>query len=77
MVTETRKHNANDSKCAEHGWVCIPLAVESYGCWGMEAQQSFLRLAARLAIQMGCNKSQAIYHHLVPEAKPFACESQC
>ena len=57
--TETRKHNANDSKCAERGWVCIPLAVESYGCWGMEAQQSFLQLAARLAIQMGCNKSQA------------------
>ena len=59
LVAEARKHNANDSKCAERGWVCIPLAVESYGCWGMEAQQSFLRLAARLAIQMGCNKSQA------------------
>eukprot|EP00731_Ephydatia_muelleri_P019436 Em0012g261a len=56
---EARKHNANDSKCAELGWVCIPLAVESYGCWGMEAQQSFSRLAARLAIQMGCSKSQA------------------
>ncbi|KAL5481713.1 hypothetical protein EMCRGX_G021941 [Ephydatia muelleri] len=54
-----RKHNANDSKCAELGWVCIPLAVESYGCWGTEAQQSFSRLAARLAIQMGCSKSQA------------------
>ena len=51
LVAEARKHNANDSKCAERGWVCIPLAVESYGCWGMEAQQSFLWLAARLAIQ--------------------------
>ena len=59
LVAEARKHNANDFKCAERGWVCIPLAVESYGCWGMEAQQSFMRLAARLAIQMGCNKSQA------------------
>ncbi|KAL5493890.1 hypothetical protein EMCRGX_G015125 [Ephydatia muelleri] len=55
LVAEARKHNANDSKCAELGWVCIPLAVESYGCWGMEAQQSF----SRLAIQMGCRKSQA------------------
>ena len=45
--------------CAELGWMCIPLAVESYGCWGTEAQQSFSRLAARLAIQMGCSKSQA------------------
>ena len=37
----------------------FPLAVESYGCWGTEAQQSFSRLTARLATQMGCNKSQA------------------
>eukprot|EP00731_Ephydatia_muelleri_P012402 Em0006g1296a len=57
LFAEARKHNANDSKCAELGWVCIPLAVESYGCWGTEAQQSFSRLAARLAIQMGCSKS--------------------
>eukprot|EP00731_Ephydatia_muelleri_P034188 Em0050g6a len=55
LFAEARKHNANDSKCAELGWVCIPLAVESYGCWGTEAQQSFSRLAARLAIQMGCS----------------------
>ena len=26
LVAEARKHNANDSKCAELGWVCIPLA---------------------------------------------------
>ena len=54
QVAEVRKHAANDGKCKELGWVCIPLAVESYGCWGMEAQESFKRLAARLAIQMGC-----------------------
>ena len=29
LVAEARKHSANDSKCAERGWVCIPLAVES------------------------------------------------
>ncbi|KAL5469225.1 hypothetical protein EMCRGX_G030449 [Ephydatia muelleri] len=56
LFAEARKHNANDSKCAELGWVCIPLAVESYGCWGTEAQQSFSCLAARLAIQTGCSK---------------------
>eukprot|EP00731_Ephydatia_muelleri_P007357 Em0003g1605a len=59
QVAEVRKHAANDGKCKELGWVCIPLAVESYGCWGMEAQESFKRLAARLAIQMGCSRSQA------------------
>ena len=60
LVAEATKHNANDPKCAELGWVRIPLAVESYGCWGMEGQQSFSCLAAHLAIQMGCNKSQTI-----------------
>ncbi|KAL5517008.1 hypothetical protein EMCRGX_G002472 [Ephydatia muelleri] len=62
QVAEVRKHAANDGKCKELGWVCIPLAVESYGCWGMEAQESFKRLAARLAIQMGCSRSQATPH---------------
>eukprot|EP00731_Ephydatia_muelleri_P025227 Em0017g310a len=59
QVAEVRKHAANDGKCKELGWVCIPLAVESYGCWGMEAQESFKRLAARLASQMGCSRLQA------------------
>ena len=31
---EVRKHRANDPKCSELGWVCIPLAVETYGNWG-------------------------------------------
>ena len=39
---EVRKHNANDLKYTELGWVCIPLAVESYGCLGVEAQGSIL-----------------------------------
>ena len=29
---EARKHNSNDHKCRELGWVCIPLAIETYGC---------------------------------------------
>ena len=28
---EVRKHKANDPKCSELGWVCIPLAVETCG----------------------------------------------
>ena len=43
---EVRKHKANDPKCRELGWVCIPLAVETYGCWGVEAQGSLSPLAA-------------------------------
>ena len=48
FVTEERKHRANDAKCAELGWVSIPLAVETYGCWGTEAKWAFSQLASRL-----------------------------
>ena len=37
QATELRKHEANDVKCSELGWLCIPLVVESYGAWGKEA----------------------------------------
>eukprot|EP00731_Ephydatia_muelleri_P023010 Em0015g593a len=30
-ASEQRKHIANDPKCQELGWVCVPLAVETYG----------------------------------------------
>ena len=39
--------------------VCVPLAVEVYGCWGPEAQTNLSRLAAHLAIRSNCCKSQA------------------
>ena len=32
-AAELRKHAANDDKYNCMGWVCIPLAVETYGCW--------------------------------------------
>eukprot|EP00731_Ephydatia_muelleri_P032803 Em0024g347a len=59
QVAENRKHASNDAKCSELGWVCVPLAVEAYGCWGPEAQTNLSRLAARLAIRSNCCKSQA------------------
>ena len=50
QAAEARKHTANDQKCTELGWSCVPLAVESYGAWGKEAQECFALLASRLAI---------------------------
>ena len=32
-ATERRKHTVNNPKCAELGWVCVPLAVETYFNW--------------------------------------------
>ena len=49
LRAEKRKHNTNDEKCRELGWVSIPLVVESYGCWGTEAQRFFSRLSGQLA----------------------------
>ena len=39
---EERKHRANDVKCAELGWSCVTLAVETYGTWVMRHNASFL-----------------------------------
>ena len=33
MQAEKRKLHSNDAECRELGWVCIPLVVESFGCW--------------------------------------------
>ena len=30
QATEARKHKANDPKCSELGWVCVPMVVESH-----------------------------------------------
>eukprot|EP00731_Ephydatia_muelleri_P009897 Em0005g483a len=48
-AAENRKHTANDPKCAELGWRCMPLAVETYCNWGEEARGTFALLATRLA----------------------------
>ena len=40
----------NGPKCAELGWECIPLAVETYGGWGEKAQEMFNRISRRLAV---------------------------
>ncbi|KAL5486473.1 hypothetical protein EMCRGX_G018956 [Ephydatia muelleri] len=75
LVAECRKHDLNDPKYSELGWICTPLAVETYGCWGAEARETLAvetygcwgaearetlsRFATRLAIPMRCTKSQA------------------
>ena len=59
-AAEKRKHTANDPKCAELGWVCVPLAVESYCNWGEEARRTFALLAARLAFGSSFHKARVI-----------------
>ena len=53
-ATELRKHEANDGKCRDLGWVCVLMVVEAYGAWGAEAMEC---LASRLATSS--NKAKA------------------
>ena len=60
-AAECREHSTNDARCQELGWVCIPLAVETFGHWGKEAQNVFSRLASLLSIHQGRPKSVALF----------------
>ena len=59
-AAECRKHAANDTRCQELGWLCIPLAVETYGNWEKEAQSVFSRLASLLSISKAIPKSKTL-----------------
>ena len=59
-ATEEHKHVNNDAKCAELGWRCIPMVVESYGSWGTEARQALSQLVSLLAVRTNTHKSQML-----------------
>ena len=61
LVAENRKHKYNDRKCEELGWVCIPLVVETYGCWGAAAVATFSKLAGRLSTRLNQTKPKTIF----------------
>ena len=42
----------NGLKCQMLGWTCIPLAVETFGNWGNEAQDVVTRLASHLPVSV-------------------------
>eukprot|EP00731_Ephydatia_muelleri_P012996 Em0007g306a len=52
QATESRKHHANDPKCSDLGWECVPMVVETYGAWGKEATAIISSVASRLATSM-------------------------
>ena len=65
-AAELRKLVPNDTRCQELGWTCIPLAVETYGYWGMEAQSVLSHLSSLLAIGQAIPKPKMlgdIYGH--------------
>ncbi|KAL5470685.1 hypothetical protein EMCRGX_G028690 [Ephydatia muelleri] len=59
-ATEQRKHDENDAKCKELGWICVPMVAEAYGAWGTEAMKSFSLLASRLATSSNRAKAEVL-----------------
>ena len=59
-ATELRKHEANDAKYNDLGWVCIPLVVESYRARGKKALEAFSMLTSRLAMSSSWPKSMVL-----------------
>ena len=55
-----RKHEENDAKCTELGWMCVPLAVKCHVAWGVEACNAFSILARREAIITNSPKSKVL-----------------
>ena len=62
LTTEEQKHEENDSKCSELGWVCISVVAESYGARGKEAwTQLFSTIASRIATLSSKSKYVTIH----------------
>ena len=56
-AAEMRKYEENDT---ELGWMCVLLAVESYGAWGVETCNAFCFLAKRESIITNSQKSEVL-----------------
>jgi hypothetical protein len=56
---ELRKHSENDSKCADLGWECLPVAATPDGAWGSESDRTLRKIACRLAVQLKLKPAQA------------------
>jgi hypothetical protein len=54
-----KKHKENDPKCALLGWVCVPLAVDSYGQWCEEAHSAFSQIASHIQVKSSVSLSVA------------------
>ena len=61
LVAENRKNKYNERKCEELGWVCIPLVVETYGCWGAAAVAALSKLAGHLSTRLNHPKSKTTF----------------
>ena len=57
---EQQKHNLYDSKCKDLNWLCVPMAVDTYGVWGKEARDMIGQVGHQLAAQLNMSPSVSI-----------------
>ena len=57
---EKRKHEKNDEKCKDNKWLCVPMAVDTYGVWGKEAREMIGQVGDQLASQLNMSRSSSI-----------------
>ena len=55
-----KKHLKQDADCAAKGWVCVPLAVETFGTWDGEGEAAVVKLAQHVAARTGVPRSVAV-----------------
>ena len=61
------KHSKQDADCENRGWVCIPLAVETFGAWCEEGEKAMCKLAGAVAARTNVPTSVAdgaLFEHL-------------
>ena len=61
---QERQGTANDPKCEELGWVCVPMAVKTYGNWGKKDRSTINQLVSRLSIVSLPHKTRVIFEKL-------------
>ena len=64
------------AKCADLGWVCVPILAESYRAWGLEAMDFFSKIASRIATSVGKSKS-VVLHEIYGRLNMHNRQSQC
>ena len=73
---EVHKHNANDASAQSWAGSRIPLAVETYGCWGVKAQGSISLPGCPSGFAVAVQQVKGHYKHL-SETEPHLSSLQC
>ena len=61
-VREKKNDRGTAAKCQQFGLKLVPMVVESFGGWGLQAQEAFKVIAGELASQQGSSFGKTLDH---------------